>query len=103
MKLPNKIYLQWYEDEPTWNNERITDEDIEYIRAPQWISVEDRLPDQYLHILVYCNRAKNSNTWAEIHIAYLSQDGWHLPFRSDYELLTKITHWMPLPEPPEVE
>lgn len=49
-----------------------------------WISVKDRLPeDEETHVLVY-----RENGWIEI---------W--PRR--YFHTFRVTHWMPLPEPPK--
>ena len=55
----------------------------------QWISVKDRLPDEYIDVLtygarpsydvVYINRLIDKNEW----------------------LYDGVTHWMPLPEPPK--
>lgn len=79
---------------------------------PHWISVEERLPDEKGEYLTY-------DQWgygAVIKTAYWTPkyDGfdeylrgraiWH-NYDSEYGCyeLTGITHWMPLPEPPEVE
>jgi len=49
-----------------------------------WISVKDRLPENYSHVLTYSAK--------EDYVPYiwLGDDRWN-----------KITHWMPLPEPPD--
>jgi len=55
-----------------------------------WISVEDRLPDDDVDVLIH------GGTFG---VGYREDDTW-------YELLpwTKSpTHWMPLPEPPVAE
>ncbi|MBR5878416.1 MAG: DUF551 domain-containing protein [Akkermansia sp.] len=79
---------------------------------PRWISVEERLPEKEGQYLVYtkwtygnfirlCNWTPKYNGWEEhlngraIWYNYDSEYG-------DYES-KDITHWMPLPEPPEVE
>ena len=56
----------------------------------QWISVEDRLPDKQPCEYLVVN-ANNVET------AICLDNRWITPRR-----VTKITHWMPLPEPPEV-
>ena len=58
---------------------------------PQWISVEDRLPDKQPCEYLVVN-ANNVET------AICLDNRWITPRR-----VTKITHWMPLPEPPEVK
>ena len=76
----------------------------------EWISVEDRLPDEgevvsvyealtkevytgklvtnYTHYCKYCNRGIEGK---EVTI-------WDTPIAEDF---SDVTHWMPLPEPPE--
>ena len=57
----------------------------------EWISVDERLPEQEQRVLVW----SQSNG---LHIAYL--DLWRQWRDSDDNPGKKITHWMPLPEPP---
>jgi len=50
-----------------------------------WISVEDRLPKEGAHILCYepsCDRSVYAMEWENMLNGY-------------------VTHWMPLPNPPE--
>ena len=65
-----------------------------------WISVDERLPDISSDVLIYCNGT---------HIAFLS---WEFDHDSETEFyvwqihdghfdLDQVTHWQPLPEPPE--
>lgn len=65
-------------------------------RAPQWISVEDRLPDKAVTgCLVYADEWTRVADW--------THDKWGIEwwFYVDGEYDPEITHWMPLPEPPE--
>lgn len=79
-----------------WYNNADRDEVIEplVLRSPTiggWISVEDRLPDkQPCEYLVV-----NGNN---VETAICLDNMWITPRR-----VTKITHWMPLPTPPEVK
>lgn len=57
----------------------------------QWISVKDRLPDKQPCEYLVVN-ANNVET------AICLDNRWITPRR-----VIKITHWMPLPEPPEVK
>lgn len=64
----------------------------------EWISVDDRLPEEKVNCIVhykhdYCN---NDGYWA---IGFCFYDG--EKFRID--LGYKVTHWMPMPEPPKGE
>ena len=59
---------------------------------PKWISVKERLPENVQEVLVIRMNG-------EPDIEFLLYDGtWvgDTPGRQD-----KVTHWMPLPEPPE--
>lgn len=56
--------------------------------APQWIPVTERLPEDTDDVLVYTNKVTK---------ARYGCDGWH----GQGGRWTNVTHWMPLPEPPE--
>ena len=62
---------------------------------PEWISVKDALPKDNEYVLVYDSNNGFYNIdcfyngdWLEIH-DYWTED-------------VKVTHWMPLPEPPDM-
>ena len=57
----------------------------------EWIPVSERLPEEEQRVLVW----SQSNG---LHIAYL--DLWQQWRDADDNHGKKITHWMPLPEPP---
>lgn len=72
----------------------------------KWISVEDRLPDkQHDWVLVICEFVPEGG-YGVPHIAELRNGVWYtdnmdIPLE---EAFVKVTHWMPMPEPPkEVE
>ena len=74
----------------------------------KWISVEERLPEAEKKVLVYAVGYAfgfEVDTVMAITCQSMHRDGsmyWHSPwqyFLSDY----KITHWMPLPDAPEVD
>ena len=66
---------------------------------PQWISVEKRLPEPFVSVLVYMPGERPLPT---VHEGYIATDGkWYAHFFSRDP--GEVTHWMPLPEPPEVE
>ena len=66
------------------------DVDPESLRpTAHWISVKDRLPEKDEYVLCFCNIG----------------DGFQAIFHYGKERKfdgTAVTHWMPLPEPPEV-
>lgn len=80
---------------------------------PRWISVEERLPEASGEFLVFKHYRDGYNTIGTLSFckAYTSLD---LPVRGDYwirydseygdiNMTDVVTHWLPLPEPPEVE
>lgn len=57
-----------------------------------WISVKDRLPQQYRDVIVFYDDIKRVGVnWLDSHNEFM--------FYKDMN----ITYWMPLPEPPESE
>lgn len=64
-------------------------------KRPKWISVEDRLPEEKVNCIVHYKHAycDNDDYWA---IGICFYDG--EKFQMDWAY--KVTHWMPLPEPP---
>ena len=68
------------------------------VTVQEWISVEDRLPEEKVNCIVHYRHAycDNDGYWA---IGFCFYDGEKFQFDSAY----KVTHWMPLPEPPKEE
>jgi hypothetical protein len=57
----------------------------------EWISVEDRLPEPYETVIVAGG------------VGFINKSGtWRTPLGLDgtRDIQWKVTHWMPLPEPP---
>ena len=85
-----------------------TQQDVEYVAdhlisngvtVQDWISVEDRLPEEKVNCIVHYRHAycDDDDYWA---IGICFYDGEKFQINPAY----KVTHWMPLPEPPkEVE
>lgn len=62
-----------------------------------WISVEENLPNGYVPVLVSNNKGK-----IRICLWSFYEEVWEkVPSRKLVK--TQITHWMPLPEPPNEE
>lgn len=85
--------------------------EIERLKAevPKWISVEERLPDFHEEVLIYAIGKEDGFSpvvaISEIYVFRLLpfsngtiewRDPWDF-FSKNYE----VTHWMPLPNPPE--
>ena len=78
-----------------------TDNDAEYIvsRVPtadvaevKWISVNEGLPEEDTRVLVYLDR--NANPYTFFDTDRLKNGKW-------VRWNKRVTHWMPLPEPPK--
>lgn len=63
-------------------------------KVPKWISVKDRLPEYGRYLVL----TRKGNAGPKAHTATYNHMGWwtHANFG-------EITHWMPLPVPPEEE
>jgi len=66
---------------------------------PQWISVEERLPEPFVSVLVYMPEERPLPT---VHEGFLARESMWYANHFDREPM-EITHWMPLPEPPKEE
>ena len=84
-----------------------TKSDVEYVvdhliahgvTVQEWISVDDRLPEEKANCIVYYQHSycDNDGYWA---IGMCFYDGEKFQLNPAY----KVTHWMPLPEPPKGE
>ena len=70
-------------------------------KIPRWISVEERLPEHEDDVLLY---VEDYGSW--ITLGRKSGDGWYVNEAAEGggpKPLDRFTHWMPLPEPPEVK
>ena len=68
------------------------------VTVQEWISVDDRFPEEKANCIVYYQHAycDNDGYWA---IGICFNDGEKFQINPAY----KVTHWMPLPEPPKGE
>ena len=73
------------------------------VAVPRWISVEERLPEDCKHVLVFMRRnvvpGWSVDYW-HIDTDWLDDGNWSKNPTGGY---FNITHWMPLPEPPKEE
>ena len=66
-------------------------------RVPRWISVEERLPEDYEDVVIIMRDGASS--WYRV--AYREYGGWS--FGGGRRVNDEVTHWMPLPELPKEE
>ena len=70
--------------------------DVEEVMRRAWISVEERVPEDVRDYLVVTDEGN-------IHKAVFTGDFWYNSDTTNKIRDGEVTHWMPLPEPPEVE
>lgn len=69
----------------------------------KWVSVTERLPEPYVRVLVLRQRFNDGGCFQRVeHIipVYGGEFAWFMDMSS---WKSKVTHWMPLPEPPKEE
>lgn len=81
--------------------------EIPTLPAPQWISVEDRLPGENgEYIVTACDEGEpyDGTIWNDTVVVCAEYCGgcwtWY-ENGTEYSLDGIVTHWMPMPEPPE--
>jgi hypothetical protein len=65
---------------------------------PRWIPVSERLPQEDEDVIVFTDEENEMG----VHVASIDEDGVWCPSHGDGWMFPTVTHWMPLPEPPEV-
>jgi hypothetical protein len=65
---------------------------------PRWIPVSERLPQEDEDVIVFTDEENEKG----VHVASIDEDGVWCPSHGDGWMFPTVTHWMPLPEPPEV-
>jgi len=71
----------------------------------EWISVEDRLPEKEVSVLIFVPSHNKMHT-AELCKWKIFCSSWHISFgKHAHDPLVfgqrEVSHWMPLPNPPE--
>ncbi|MBC8612093.1 DUF551 domain-containing protein [Massilimaliae timonensis] len=67
------------------------------INPGEWISVKDRLPEPFISVLCYM---PGEQPFPTVHEGFVSNNGiWHSNYFNREP--GEVTHWMPLPQPPE--
>ena len=65
----------------------------------EWISVNDRVPEAGGYVV--CIAKRNPFSRFMPMVARIKKNGWVNPITEQY--ISEVTHWMPLPDPPEEE
>jgi hypothetical protein len=80
---------------------KLSERQLQTLRASRWIPVSERLPEEDEDVLVMTAEGKFAS--GGMHVASLDEDGVWYPSHGDGWEFPDVTHWMPLPEPPEVK
>ena len=88
--LDRFVYDEWY------GNGDIAEKLISNgVTVQEWISVEDRLPENIANrVLVVCERSNG------VFYAHYEKPFW-INLETDKPFISTVTHWMPLPPPPK--
>ena len=81
------------------NSEEIADTLLENgVTVQEWISVDDRLPEEKANCIVYYKHAFcDDENHIGICVCFYDGDEFQMDFAH------KVTHWMPIPESPKEE
>ena len=88
--LDRFVYDEWY------GNNDIAEKLISHgVTVQEWISVDDRLPENIANrVLVVCERSNG------VFYAHYEKPFW-INLETDKPFISTVTHWMLLPEPPK--
>lgn len=67
-------------------------EALEWAMGPRWISVEKRLPDTCIDVLLWADHG--------VHVGYLSEIGYWFSSANHNYAFYNVPHWQPLPAGP---
>lgn len=104
--IPEKIWLNLGEEVPddtdfhdlsevTWSENKVFDKDVEYVRKSEWISVQERFPEDCELVLVFLDSSRFTGYYDG------NDEMWYIDGIGSYEP-TEISHWCPLPAIPKL-
>ena len=67
------------------------------VTVQEWISVEDRLPEDGEYVV--CIAKRNPFSRFMPMVARIEKNGWANPIIEQY--ISEVTHWIPMPQPPK--
>ncbi len=73
------------------------------MKMDEWISVENRLPERQQNILAYGERSLiwSGTRLGTYQVEFSQDDDGDYWISGGNRTLKNVTHWMPLPDPPE--
>ena len=81
-------------------------------RKHEWISVEDRLPedvykDRKIITVIVCTKSGRVSTSSRVRMMMVNKEKMNYEYTDIFEwsgqIAKKVTHWMPLPEAPKMK
>ena len=73
------------------------------VTVQEWIPVTERLPEPYVSVLVLRQKLDDGGRFQKIDHTILANGGEFEWFMDMSSWKSKVTHWMPLPQPPKGE
>ena len=67
------------------------------VTVQEWISVKDKIPEAGRYVV--CIAKRNPFSRFMPMVARIEKNGWVNPITEQY--ISVVTHWMPMPKPPE--
>ena len=67
------------------------------VTVQEWISVDDRLPEDGEYVV--CIAKRNPFSRFMPMVARIEKNGWANPITEQY--ISEVTHWIPMPQPPK--
>lgn len=93
--------VELIESERCWGSntsEEIADNLLDSgVTVHEWISVTERFPEAGGYVV--CIAKRNPFSRFMPMVARIEKNGWANPITEQY--ISEVTHWMPLPDPPE--
>jgi hypothetical protein len=75
-----------------------------FVPKQEWISVEDRLPTEQREVLAYYGFDNGDGDLGMMFTGVLTYFAYDKkPHFQHEDLRLRVTHWMPLPEPPKMK
>ena len=68
------------------------------VTVQEWVSVKDMMPEAGGYVV--CIAKRNPFSRFMPIVARIEKNGWVNPITEQY--ISEVTHWMPMPEPPEM-